>query len=171
MPMLATGATTRSASTPMNCGAKSLAKAATSGLTQRARVEYSLNGGRINTDFIDNSAGVDSSDREVNIKILVGAAEQAGIASHRKQRDKLLADMTDDVAKFVLRNNYLQTQSISMMEARARERLAETRPADHESRENRACWIAIWSSCRTMSRSRNGVIETRVSRALNWRSS
>ena len=95
------------------------------GLTQRARIEYSLNGGRINTDFIDNSAGVDSSDREVNIKILVGAAEQEGRLS-RKQRDKLLAEMTDDVANFVLRNNYLQTQSISMMEARARERLAET---------------------------------------------
>jgi glutamate dehydrogenase len=95
------------------------------GLTQRARIEYSLNGGRINTDFIDNSAGVDSSDREVNIKILVGAAEQEGKLS-RKQRDKLLAEMTDEVARFVLRNNYLQTQSISMMEARARERLAET---------------------------------------------
>jgi glutamate dehydrogenase len=94
------------------------------GLTQRARIEYSLNGGRINTDFIDNSAGVDSSDREVNIKILVGAAEQDG-RLNRTQRNKLLAQMTDDVANLVLRNNYLQTQSISMMEARARERLAE----------------------------------------------
>ena len=95
------------------------------GLTQRARIEYGLNGGRINTDFIDNSAGVDSSDREVNIKILVGAAVQEGRIT-RAQRDKLLAEMTDDVAKFVLRSNYLQTQSISMMEARARERLDET---------------------------------------------
>jgi glutamate dehydrogenase len=94
------------------------------GLTQRARVEYSLNGGFINTDFIDNSAGVDSSDREVNIKILLGAAELEGRLT-RPRRDKLLVEMTDDVAKFVLRNNYLQTQSISMMEARARERLAE----------------------------------------------
>ena len=95
------------------------------GLTQRARIEYSLNGGRINTDFIDNSAGVDSSDREVNIKILLGAAEKEGKLT-RDQRDKLLAGMTDEVASSVLRNNYLQTQSISMMEARARERLAET---------------------------------------------
>mgnify|MGYP002622245592 CR=1 FL=1 len=94
------------------------------GLTQRARIEYSLNGGRINTDFIDNSAGVDSSDREVNIKILLGAAEKDGRLT-RNARNKLLAEMTDDVAAFVLRNNYLQTQSISMMEARARERLAE----------------------------------------------
>jgi len=95
------------------------------GLTQRARVEYSLNGGRVNTDFIDNSAGVDTSDREVNIKILLSAAEQAGRLT-RAQRNRLLAEMTNDVARFVLRNNYLQTQSISMMEARARERLDET---------------------------------------------
>ncbi len=95
------------------------------GLTQRARIEYSLNGGRVNTDFIDNSAGVDSSDREVNIKILLRAAEQEkGLT--RKARNKLLAEMTDDVAAFVLRSNYLQTQAISMMEARARERLDET---------------------------------------------
>jgi len=95
------------------------------GLTQRARIEYSLNGGQINTDFIDNSAGVDTSDREVNIKILLGAAEQDGRMT-RKQRNKLLVEMTDNVASFVLRNNYLQTQSISMMEARARERLDES---------------------------------------------
>ena len=95
------------------------------GLTQRARIEYSVNGGQVNTDFIDNSAGVDTSDREVNIKILLGAAEQSGRMT-RKQRNKLLVEMTDKVADFVLRNNYLQTQSISMMEARASERLDET---------------------------------------------
>jgi glutamate dehydrogenase len=95
------------------------------GLTQRGRIEYSLNGGRLNTDFIDNSAGVDSSDREVNIKILLGAAEkEKGLT--REKRNKLLVEMTDEVAAFVLRNNYLQTQSISMMEARARERLDES---------------------------------------------
>ena len=95
------------------------------GLTQRARIEYSLNGGSINTDFIDNSAGVDSSDREVNIKILLGAAEDSG-KLNRAKRNTILEQMTDDVAQFVLRNNYLQTQSISMMEARARERLSES---------------------------------------------
>ncbi|MGH8167432.1 MAG: NAD-glutamate dehydrogenase domain-containing protein, partial [Woeseiaceae bacterium] len=78
------------------------------GLTQRGRIEYSLNGGRLNTDFIDNSAGVDSSDREVNIKILLGAAEkEKGLT--RASRNKLLAEMTDEVAAFVLRSNYLQT--------------------------------------------------------------
>ena len=95
------------------------------GLTQRGRIEYSLNGGRLNTDFIDNSAGVDSSDREVNIKILLGAAEkEKGLT--RASRNKLLAEMTDEVAAFVLRSNYLQTQSISMMEVSARERLDES---------------------------------------------
>ncbi|MED5461250.1 MAG: NAD-glutamate dehydrogenase domain-containing protein, partial [Pseudomonadota bacterium] len=95
------------------------------GLTQLARIEYSLNGGRINADFIDNSAGVDSSDREVNIKILLGAAVQAGRLT-LDQRDKFLTEMTDDVAKSVLRNNYLQTKSISTMEVHAVERIAET---------------------------------------------
>jgi len=95
------------------------------GLTQRGRIEFSLHGGRLNTDFIDNSAGVDSSDREVNIKILLRAAEkEKGLT--RAKRNRLLAEMTDEVAAFVLRNNYLQTQSISMMEARARERLDES---------------------------------------------
>ena len=95
------------------------------GLTQRARIEYGLNGGRINTDFIDNSAGVDSSDREVNIKILLGEAERQQKLT-RKKRNAVLIEMTDDVARFVLRNNYLQTQAISMMQARAVERLDET---------------------------------------------
>jgi glutamate dehydrogenase len=95
------------------------------GLTQLARIEYSQHGGRINADFIDNSAGVDSSDREVNIKILLGAAE-ANNRLTRKARNKLLASMTDEVAAFVLRSNYLQTQAISMMEAQAPERLDES---------------------------------------------
>jgi len=95
------------------------------GLTQRARVEYSLLGGRINTDFIDNSAGVDSSDREVNIKILLSdVAKKKGMS--RAKRDELLASMTDDVARLVLRNNYLQTQSISMSESLSVKRLDET---------------------------------------------
>jgi glutamate dehydrogenase len=95
------------------------------GLTQRARVEYSLNGGSVNTDFIDNSAGVDSSDREVNIKILLGAAERSKGLTRRK-RDALLTEMTDEVARLVLRSNYLQTQAISMMAAKASERFDET---------------------------------------------
>ncbi|MGI9233916.1 MAG: NAD-glutamate dehydrogenase [Woeseiaceae bacterium] len=95
------------------------------GFTQRARVEFSLLGGRINTDFIDNSGGVDCSDREVNIKILLGdVAKKKGMS--RKKRDDLLASMTDDVADLVLRNNYLQTQSISITEMLSAARIDET---------------------------------------------
>jgi len=92
------------------------------GLTQRARIEFSLNGGRINTDFIDNSGGVDSSDREVNIKILLRDVAQATNMT-RSRRDRLLASMTDEVAELVLRNNYLQTQAISMSQVRSVQRI------------------------------------------------
>ena len=95
------------------------------GFTQRARVEFSQHGGRINTDFIDNSGGVDCSDREVNIKILLSdATKKKGLT--RKKRDALLASMTDDVANLVLRNNYLQTQAISMSERLSVSRIDET---------------------------------------------
>ena len=88
------------------------------GLTQLGRIEYALAGGRINTDFIDNSGGVDCSDHEVNIKILLNAVVAAGDMT-RKQRDELLAAMTDDVAESVLLDNYRQAQAISLTEALA----------------------------------------------------
>ena len=94
------------------------------GFTQLARVEFARNGGRVNTDFIDNSAGVDTSDREVNIKILLGLARRDTDLSG-PERDELLARMTDEVADLVLRNNYWQSQAISMMERRAAERINE----------------------------------------------
>jgi glutamate dehydrogenase len=83
------------------------------GFTQRGRIEYARKGGRINTDAIDNSGGVDCSDHEVNIKIALGSA----VAAKRttlKARDALLKDMTDEVAELVLRDNRLQTQAISI---------------------------------------------------------
>jgi len=83
------------------------------GFTQRGRVEYALAGGRILTDAIDNSAGVDCSDHEVNIKILLGEVVAAADMT-MKQRNELLADMTDDVARLVLRNNYRQTQTLAL---------------------------------------------------------
>ncbi|HSG63455.1 MAG TPA: NAD-glutamate dehydrogenase domain-containing protein, partial [Gammaproteobacteria bacterium] len=86
------------------------------GCTQAGRVEFALNGGYINTDFIDNSAGVDCSDHEVNIKILLNAAVDAKKLSESK-RNAQLAEMTEEVGQLVLRNNYLQTQAISMMSA------------------------------------------------------
>ena len=86
------------------------------GCTQKGRVEFALKGGRINTDFIDNSAGVDCSDHEVNIKILLRAVMDAGELT-MKQRDELLASMTDEVAELVLRDNVLQNLALSMTEA------------------------------------------------------
>ncbi|GLR13137.1 NAD-glutamate dehydrogenase [Chitinimonas prasina] len=83
------------------------------GFTQLGRVEYALSGGHICTDAIDNSAGVDCSDHEVNIKILLGRLVQAGDMT-LKQRNALLAEMTDNVGELVLRDNYLQTAAISL---------------------------------------------------------
>jgi len=83
------------------------------GLTQLGRVEFALNGGRVLTDFIDNSAGVDCSDHEVNLKILLNKIVSNGDMTI-KQRNALLAEMTDDVAALVLKNNYWQTQAISI---------------------------------------------------------
>ena len=94
------------------------------GFTQLGRIEYALHGGRINTDFIDNSGGVDCSDHEVNIKILLNQVVADGDMT-RKQRDKLLADMTDDVATAVLQDNYRQVQAISVTEAQAPQLLDE----------------------------------------------
>jgi glutamate dehydrogenase len=82
------------------------------GITQLARVEYSLQGGRVYTDFIDNSAGVDCSDHEVNVKILLNDVVNHSKFSYQA-RNKLLAEMTDEVASLVLKNNYYQTQAIS----------------------------------------------------------
>jgi glutamate dehydrogenase len=83
------------------------------GFTQRGRVEYALAGGRINTDAIDNAGGVNCSDHEVNIKVLLDAVVAAGDLTG-KQRDELLAEMTDAVAARVLRGSYLQTQALSL---------------------------------------------------------
>ena len=93
------------------------------GFSQRGRVEYAAAGGRINTDFIDNSAGVNTSDVEVNLKILLDAPDRAPVTPGR--RNRLLANATDEVAALVLRNNYLQSEALSLMERRAVEDLGE----------------------------------------------
>ncbi len=97
---------------------KVVAEGGNLGCTQRGRVEAALFGNsgagvRINTDAIDNSAGVDTSDHEVNIKILLGLAISDGEMT-LKQRNTLLPRMTDDVAALVLRDNYFQTQALSI---------------------------------------------------------
>ena len=88
------------------------------GLTQLGRIEYAVNGGRINTDFIDNSAGVDTSDHEVNIKILLDRVVADGDLTG-KQRNQLLAKMTDEVAGLVLRDNYEQNLALANAAANA----------------------------------------------------
>ncbi|MBA4794101.1 MAG: NAD-glutamate dehydrogenase [Phenylobacterium sp.] len=94
---------------------KVIGEGANLGLTQAARIEFAQGGGRVDTDAIDNSAGVDSSDHEVNIKILTGMVERAG-ALTRPERDKLLRSMVDEVAAHVLEHNYDQTQALSLLE-------------------------------------------------------
>ncbi len=94
------------------------------GATQLGRIEFALNGGAVNTDFIDNAAGVDCSDHEVNIKILLGEIVRDGDMTE-KQRNNLLAEMTDNVAALVLHNNYKQTQAISIAQQQAGKRFLE----------------------------------------------
>ena len=86
------------------------------GCTQLGRVEYELSGGKINTDFVDNSGGVDCSDHEVNIKILLNQVVMAGQLTET-QRNELLAQMTDEVANLVLQDNYQQNRAISWLSA------------------------------------------------------
>jgi glutamate dehydrogenase len=108
--------------------AKVIGEGGNLGLTQRGRVEYALTGGTVNaagvreahicTDFIDNSAGVDCSDHEVNIKILLGGAVADGELS-LAERDELLAEMTDEVAGLVLRDNYDQANTLGASRTQA----------------------------------------------------
>jgi glutamate dehydrogenase len=133
------------------------------GCTQLGRVEYAMAGGRIYTDAIDNSAGVDTSDHEVNIKILLGMAIAEGELTE-KQRNAQLAEMTDDVAGLVLRDNIFQTQVLSvtgriaptLLDAQARfmqflekrgrlNREIEFLPSDEEVAERRAKGMGLTS--------------------------
>jgi glutamate dehydrogenase len=91
---------------------KVVAEGGNLGFTQLGRIEYELSGGKINTDFIDNSGGVDCSDHEVNIKIFLSLLISEGLLNVKK-RNSVLAQMTDEVAQLVLYNNYCQTRAIS----------------------------------------------------------
>src|SRR5262249_39950214 len=97
--------------------ARVVGEGANLGVTGRGRIAYAQKGGRIDTDAIDNSAGVSMSDHEVNLKILLGHAIATG-ALGPPEREPLLAQMTDAVAALVLRDNYLQGEALSVAEAR-----------------------------------------------------
>src|SRR6185437_11729132 len=103
-------------------GCKVIGEGANLGMTQRGRIEAALGGIRLNTDAIDNSAGVNTSDVEVNLKIALATPMRDGRIS-REKRNALLAAMTDEVAALVLRNNYLQPLAISLAERRGLEDL------------------------------------------------
>jgi glutamate dehydrogenase len=104
----------------LNC--KVIGEGANLGMTQRGRIEAAQRGIRLNTDAIDNSAGVNTSDVEVNIKIALSAPVRSGALTMEK-RNALLAEMTDEVARLVLRNNYQQTLAISLAQRRGLEDL------------------------------------------------
>ncbi|WP_448556576.1 NAD-glutamate dehydrogenase [Thalassotalea montiporae] len=101
------------------------------GLTQLGRIEYAANGGRINADSVDNVGGVDCSDNEVNIKILLNGLVQSGDLTV-KQRNKLLYDMTDEVSEIVLKDCYDQTHSLSITAMRGADQLKEQTRFIHE---------------------------------------
>ncbi|MFT6101669.1 MAG: glutamate dehydrogenase [Candidatus Endobugula sp.] len=96
------------------------------GMSQRGRIEYCLHGGACNTDFIDNAAGVDCSDHEVNIKILLSEVMLNGGLTNA-QRNRLLSSTTNTISDMVLTNNYYQTQSISLAQRESLFRLEEYR--------------------------------------------
>ncbi len=142
---------------------KVVAEGGNLGFTQLGRIEYAQAGGHINTDAIDNSAGVDCSDHEVNIKILVGAIIDAGKLAEA-DRSAFLADMTDEVGQLVLKDNYFQTQTLSvsgvrgekLIDAQARfirhlektgrlNRAVEFLPSDDEMNERKAKKLGLTS--------------------------
>ncbi len=102
--------------------AKVIGEGANLGVTQLARVEFARKGGKINTDFLDNSGGVDCSDHEVNIKILLGDVVASGLLT-LPQRNKLLASMKPSVAQLVLEDNYQQSQALSVTLAKGAEQM------------------------------------------------
>ena len=104
--------------TGQDVGARVIGEGANLGVTQQGRIEFAQAGGRLNADFIDNSAGVNSSDKEVNIKIAVGAPLRDG-RLNLETRNELLASLTDEVAEACLWNNYQQSLAISLAQGRS----------------------------------------------------
>ncbi len=135
---------TRCASMAAPCAPRWWAKGANLGVTQLGRIEYARTGGRIDTDAVDNSAGVDTSDHEVNLKILLSGPARRGDLPPEK-RDALLVSMTDDVARLVLKDNYDQT--LRCRWRKPRRRLILMPPHGSSPTWRRATsWTARWNS-------------------------
>jgi glutamate dehydrogenase len=111
-------------------GARVVGEGGNLGLTQLARIEHALVGGRLNTDAVDNSGGVDMSDHEVNLKILLGSLMERGELS-MDERNALLVDMTEAVVEMVLANNRSQGRALSLEQLRAADRLSDFRDASY----------------------------------------
>ena len=126
-PTSATGPTTRVRIDATELRAKVVGEGGNLGLTQRARVEFALQGGFVNTDAIDNSAGVDTSDHEVNSKILLDAAVGAGDLTE-KERNDLLRAVTDEVAELVLEDNRAQNVALAIARVQAAGDARRARP-------------------------------------------
>ncbi len=105
-------------------GAKVFGEGGNLGATQLGRIEFAAQGGRVNTDFIDNVGGVACSDNEVNIKILLNGLVAEGDLT-RKQRDELLYSMTDEVSELVLKDCYRQTHTLSITQSKGTSTLKE----------------------------------------------
>ena len=135
--------------------AKVIGEGANLGVTQLGRIEYAQAGGRINTDAIDNSAGVDTSDHEVNLKILLGGPLIAAARSVQDRRDALLAAMTDDVAAHGA-GRQLRPDAGAVGGADARQRAISTPMRRYHPRPGsaRASSTARWNSCPTTPSSR-----------------
>ncbi len=101
--------------------AKIIGEGGNLGLTQKARIEYALNGGKINTDALDNSAGVDMSDHEVNLKILLNHLVKKGVLKDIDERNKMLEELTEEVTQRVLTHNYMQSFAVSLDEHRSKQ--------------------------------------------------
>ncbi len=110
---------------------KVVGEGANLGMTQKGRIEFARHGGRVNTDAIDNSGGVNSSDMEVNIKVALSPVLRAGEMS-LASRNRLLAEMSEEVAELVLRNNSLQTLALSLSERRGREDIGFEKKLMHD---------------------------------------
>ncbi len=117
-------------------------------MTQRGRIEAARKGVRLNTDAIDNSAGVNTSDVEVNIKIALAEPVRDGAARARTSATRCSPTMTDEVGLLVLRNNYLQTLALSLTEAQGTAAIPAPAPADADAGSGRAGSTARSNICR-----------------------
>ena len=127
--------------------AKVVGEGANLGVTQLGRIEYAKQGGRIDTDAVDNSAGVDTSDHEVNLKILLCGPVIAAAKSSEDKRNALLAAMTDDVAAHGAGRQLRPDPGLSVAQKRPARATSTPMPASSATWKRAASWTGRWNSC------------------------